>query len=317
MLIDKLKRSVTSSVKPTIKTVIWLMKMMLPVTLLVSILDFMGIILIISNWMQPMFEFMGLSGEAAIVFITSTFASIYAAIGVMAGFGLSFREVTLLATMCLICHNLIIETKIQQKAGSSWVYITFIRLFFGLLSGFLLNLVIPQDLTGTLLMPMAVAKATTWLEVFLLWGETIVPLTGKILLFISLLNILQGILREFKLIDMLMSPLKPFMAIMGLPISTTFLWIVVNTLGLAYGGMTMSQELAKGKIARRDARLLNTSAAMNHSMLEDSLLFIALGISIWWVLFPRLIIAIALTWMEKGYNKIYDMRMAKILQYKK
>lgn len=312
MFIGKLKRAVTSSIKPTVKTVIWLMKLMLPITLLVAILDFMGIILIISNLMEPLFQTLGLTGEAAIVFITSSVASIYAAIGVMAGFDLSIREVTILATMCLICHNLIIETKIQQKAGSSWLYIVFIRIFFGLFSGFLLNMVIPQDITGALLMPTMEAKATTWGEVFIFWGKTIVPLTGKILLFVSLLNILQGILREFKLIDMLMKPLKPFMAIMGLPDSTTFLWIVANTLGLAYGGMIMSQELAKGDISLRDAHVLNTSIAMNHSMVEDSLLFMALGIAVWWVIVPRLIIAIALAWVEKGYNRIRDIRMANL-----
>ena len=206
MFVIKLKNAIISSFKPSIKTVIWLMKLMLPITLAVSILDFMGVIKIVSEFMEPLFTLMGLTGEAAIVFITSSFASIYAAIGVMAGLGFTLREVTILATMCLICHNLIIETKIQNKAGSSWFYILFIRIFFGLLSGYLLNIIIPADLTGTLHMPAMAAKPSDWVEVFTIWAKTIIPLTGKVLVFVILLNILQGILKEFKLIDKLIYP---------------------------------------------------------------------------------------------------------------
>ena len=302
MFVIKLKNAIISSFKPSIKTVIWLMKLMLPITLAVSILDFMGVIKIVSEFMEPLFTLMGLTGEAAIVFITSSFASIYAAIGVMAGLGFTLREVTILATMCLICHNLIIETKIQNKAGSSWFYILFIRIFFGLLSGYLLNIIIPADLTGTLHMPAMAAKPSDWVEVFTIWAKTIIPLTGKVLVFVILLNILQGILKEFKLIDKLMIPLKPIMAFMGLRHSTTFLWIIANTLGLAYGGMVISSELEKGEISLKDAHLLNTSIAINHSMLEDALLFIALGISVGWVIIPRIVIAILLTWAERLYN---------------
>lgn len=305
MFIIKLRTAVFSSFKPAIKTVIWLMKLMLPITLGVSILDYMGVIVIISDFTEPLFKLMGLSGEAAIIFITSSFASIYAAIGVMAGFNFTIRDVTIMTTMCLICHNLIIETKIQHKAGSSWGYIIFIRIFFGLLSGYLLNLIIPQSLGGTLLMPSAITQPTSWYEVFLIWSKTILPLVAKVLLFVSSLNVLQGILKEFNLIGKILTPLKPFMSIMGLPHSTTFLWIVANTLGLAYGGMVISKELSKGEISHKDAHLLNTSIALNHSMLEDSLLFMALGVAVWWVLIPRLILAIFLTWCERLYNKIF------------
>ncbi len=310
--VEKIVSAVTKSIQPTIKTVIWLMKLMLPITLLVSILDYMGVILIVSDFVEPLFRLMGLGGEAAIVFITSSFASIYAAIGVMAGLGFELREVTIMATMCLICHNLIIETKVQNKAGSSYGYILFIRIFFGLFAGFLLNLIIPKDMAGALYMPEMAQKPSTWVEVFVFWAQTIIPLLGKVLLFVSLLNILQGILKEFKLIDMLLKPMQPFMKVLGLPYSTTFLWIVVNTLGLAYGGMVMSSEMEKGEIAHRDAQLLNTSAAMNHSMLEDSLLFMALGVGVWWVLLPRLVIAIILTWIMKFYYNFQDKKTTKL-----
>ena len=64
----------------------------------------------------------------------------------------------------------------------------------------------------------------------------------------------------------------------------------------------MTSELAKGQISKEDAHLLNTSIAINHSMLEDALLFMALGVAAGWVLIPRIIIAIIITWAERLYN---------------
>lgn len=298
-LLPKLKRIVVSAFRPTVKTLIWLLKLMLPITLGVAILDYFGIIALFSNLVEPLFKLMGLQGQAAIVFITSTFSSIYAAIGVMAGLNLGLREVTILATMCLICHNLIIETKIQQKAGSSAFYIVVLRISMGLLSGILLNLIVPQQLPGALFLPEVAEKPDSLLQVFAVWGKTILPLAVKIFVFVGLLNLLQGVLREFKLIDLLMVPLKPLMTFMGIPHSTTFLWIVANTLGLAYGGMVMSEEINKGFIAKQDAQLLNTSIAITHSLLEDSLLFMAIGVMIWWAMLPRFVLSVITTWIHR------------------
>lgn len=86
---------------------------------------------------------------------------------------------------------------------------------------------------------------------------------------------------------------------MGLPESTTFLWIVANSLGLAYGSAVMMEEVKEGRVTKKDADLLNYHVAISHSNLEDLLLFAAIGVSVLWMLIPRLIIAIAVVWGRK------------------
>ena len=108
--------------------------------------------------------------------------------------------------------------------------------------------------------------------------------------------ILQRILKEFGIIQILSTIFKPLLKVMGLPESTSFLWIVANTLGLAYGSAVMVEEVEAGKLSRTDADLLNFHIAISHSNLEDLLLFAAIGVSIWWMLIPRLFIAIAAVW---------------------
>lgn len=70
------------------------------------------------------------------------------------------------------------------------------------------------------------------------------------------------------------------MAFFGLPAKTAFLWIVANTLGLAYGAAVMIDETESGKITKKDVDLLNHHISISHSNLEDVFLVASVGASI-------------------------------------
>ena len=61
----------------------------------------------------------------------------------------------------------------------------------------------------------------------------------------------------------------------------SFLWIVANFLGLAYGAAVMIEETDQIKIAPRDVDLLNHHIGVSHSNLEDLLLFVVAGSLVW------------------------------------
>ncbi|HCM21873.1 MAG TPA: nucleoside recognition protein, partial [Porphyromonadaceae bacterium] len=50
---------------------------------------------------------------------------------------------------------------------------------------------------------------------------------------------------------------------------------------------------------RTDANLLNYHLAMSHSILEDNIIFIALGVSVWWILGVRLAVAWIVVWGKR------------------
>jgi hypothetical protein len=58
---------------------------------------------------------------------------------------------------------------------------------------------------------------------------------------------------------------------------------------------------------RQDADLLNHHVALSHSQLEDPLLFLTLGYAIHWLIWPRLIIAIAAVWIRKAELKLLEI----------
>ena len=97
------------------KTALWLLKLTIPVSLGVFLLDWLGVLEAISHLTAPFFSLFGLSGKASIVLITGYFTNIYSVIAVMATLNLTLREGLILANMCLIAHALIVNQEFRKK----------------------------------------------------------------------------------------------------------------------------------------------------------------------------------------------------------
>ena len=126
-----------------------------------------------------------------------------------------------------------------------------------------------------------------------------------------LLKPVQKILAEYGVIRWMSKFLRYFLAFFGLPAKTSFLWIVANTLGLAYGAAVMMEEVESGKVTGRDVDLLNTHISVSHSNLEDLLLLTALG-AVWYVmLLSRWMCSFVLVWELRAEYYIKDKLFKK------
>jgi len=303
-LLAQTKEILRTALPSAFKTVVWLLSLMIPISLLVTLLQYYGIIGWVANILNPLFYYLGLSGECAFVFLTSIFLNIYSAIAVIASLSLSMREITIIALMCLISHNMIIETIIQHKTGSSGIKMVFIRLFSSIIGALLLNYLLPAESIQAITQHTAQNQAATLWMVVVEWGIKMFYLAIKVIVFVSGLMILQKILEKSGIIEIISKVMAPLIKAMGLPVRTAFLWIVANVLGLAYGSAIMIDELEKGKISREENDLLNHHVAVSHSLLEDTLLFMTIGVSAFWITVPRLILAIAIVWLYRLWKRI-------------
>lgn len=277
------------------KTSWWLLKLIIPISLVVSLLQHWGIIAQMAVLLEPLFSFIGLPGESAIVFISSIFLPLYAPIAIIATLPLGMREITILALMCLISHNMIVETAIQKKTGSSAPAMFFTRLITSFVAAYVLHLLLPQSLGKSLVAEQAVVFDSIS-ELLINWAQGAAWLVVKITLIITGLMILQNILKEFNILNYLSKTFAPLMKIFGLSKESSFLWFVGQILGLTYGSAVMIEEVENKEITPRDANLLNYHIAINHSLLEDTLLFIAIGVPGFWIIAPRFLFAIAIVW---------------------
>ncbi len=307
--LQRLKRSVTTALPKGMKTAWWLIKITVPVSFGVMLLDYSGILALMANFTGPLFGHLGLPGVSAIVLITSIFTNIYSVVAVLSMLQLPMREGIILATMCLVSHGFIIETAVMKRTGSSAIRMLLLRIVGSIVVGWLLNMTMPGSFSD---ISVSVTNQQQEFEiVFLHWLSSISSTILKILILVNILLIFQKIMDEFGWIDAIEKPLTPLMKLFGLPRSTTLSWVVANLIGLAYGSAIMIEESEKGKMNREDADLLNHHVSLSHSQLEDPLLFLTLGYAIHWLIWPRIIIAIAAVWIRKAELKLSAVYRSK------
>jgi spore maturation protein SpmB len=295
---------IRQAIAPALKTSRWILSITVPVSFGVLLLKLTGLLPVMARVFAPLFAWLGMPGESALVFVTAGLVNIYACIGVISTLDLSSRTVTILALMCLISHNLPVEAAVQKRTGTPWSRTLLIRLTASFTGAAALNILLPPD--GEVMAGAANSMvAADWGSEVMDWLAGTSFLCFKIVCLITLLMILQRILQEFGITRILATILKVPLMVLGIPHQAAFLWIVANTLGLAYGAGVMIDEVERGKLSARNADILNHHIAISHSLLEDTLLFVAVGVPALWITVPRLILAGIAVWLKRFLDWAY------------
>ncbi len=115
---------------------------MFPVTLAVTLMKVTPLLDWLAEIFRPVMGGFGLRGETALPFILGSVLNLYVAIGAMIPLGLTPKEITILATMLLISHNLFVETAVIKGIGAPWVPLLLLRLGAACFMGFILSLIL-------------------------------------------------------------------------------------------------------------------------------------------------------------------------------
>ena len=268
------------------KTIWWLTKIMVSLSFVILLLQYFGVIEWISFWLTPLFSHFGLPGEAALAYVSGYFVNCYSAIAVMTTLDLSTRAATILSVMVLCSHNMIVETAVQHKTGSSVLSIVLTRTLSAFILAWILNKIMPGSFE-TSMAGNSIQEKLTFVVMLKQWALRTTKNVVTMALLVYLLTLLQKILTEFGIIQYISRFLKPVMIFFGLSPKSAFLWLVSNTLGLAYGAGIMIEEAEKGETTKEENDLLNMHIGISHSNLEDLLLFTAAGGAYLWMLLSR------------------------------
>lgn len=115
-------------------------KVMAPIYLGVTLLGQTPVMGWLAHLAQPAMKLMGLPGEAATALIIGNVLNLYAAIGAIGALHLNSREITVIAIVLLISHNLFVETAVSKQTGVKVKSLVLVRILGGLLSGIFLNM---------------------------------------------------------------------------------------------------------------------------------------------------------------------------------
>jgi len=304
---DRLVRCVKEVLPTTTKTCIWIIKITVGVSFAMMLLKYFDILPWISDAVSPVFRIFGLPGATALAFVSGYFVNVYSCIAVMTTLDLDWRALTILCTMVMCAHSMVLETAVLKKTGASGVRMVIVRTLSAFILGIVLNLILPGTADLSVASSAAGEKLSFWATLWE-WFLSALKLVLMMAAIIYTLNILQRVMREFGIIQKLARVFRPLMWVFGLPVDTVFLWIVANVIGLGYGAAAMLDEMERGEVSRRDVLLLDSHICISHSNLEDLLLLTACG-AVWWILLlARWAMSIVLVWEQRLEFYLQDLR---------
>jgi len=292
---NKVMIEVKNTLKEVFHTVFILLRIIIPISIVVKILEEFGVIDIIGRFLGPVMKIVGLPGECGLIWATAMVTNIYG--GIIVFFTMAttipftIAQVTILCSMILVAHSLPVELRIAQKAGVRLWFMFVLRVF----SAFLLGLILHHIYNG-----FSILQA----RVRILWKPGIIDpsiiswIVGQlknyamIFIIIFVLISIMRVLKVLGVVERLNRALKPLLRIIGMSKDAAPLTIIGMTLGLAYGGGLIINEARSGKLNKQDVFLSLSFMGMSHSLIEDTILMMAMGASLSGILLARILFTI-------------------------
>lgn len=290
---------------------------MFPVTIIVTILQYTPVLPWFIKLIAPVMQLIGLPGEAAMPLVLGNFLNLYAAIGAIVSFEFTVKEVFIMAIMLSFSHNLIVESALASRVGVSWWLIISVRVGLALLSAILVNIFWnggnEQAQYG--LISTNEVVLTGWGDILLhgLMTATIAVLQLAIIIFP--LMIATQFFREKGWLEKLSKAFAPFTRFLGMKENTSFTLVTGLTIGLAIGAGVMIQAVREDNVSRKDMVLALIFLVSCHAVVEDTVVFIPLGIPVWPLLVIRIFAAVILTMIVAFIWNRLDMRRRRELRY--
>ena len=301
---DNLRNALAKGLRKGLSGYIWLLKILLPVSLATALIDYSGWLHQLDFLLKPVMAVMSLPPAAALPILIGLTAGIYGCLAAMAVLPLSEEHMTLITVFVLIAHNLPQEGIIQAKSGINFVKTTLVRLAAAVLT----CLAVAWWLQPA---PAEAAAASAGLREwssawpFLQdWLGGMLRLCAKILVIVIGVMTLIELMKEFNLVDVFVRLLAPVLRLMGLHQRAGVLWLTGVLFGLAYGGAVIVEESRDLRLSPEEVEKLQLSIGINHSMIEDPLLFLPLGVSPFWLWVPRLAAAVAAVYLIAVWFKL-------------
>ncbi|MEH7300893.1 nucleoside recognition domain-containing protein [Neobacillus drentensis] len=307
MLLSSLKKGLLVGLKTT-----WTLgKIIFPVTLIVAVLQYTPVLPWVIKLVSPLMKLIGLSGDAAIPLVLGNFLNLYAAIGAILTLDFSVKEVFILAVMLSFSHNLFIESSVAMKAGVKLWVVLVTRPGLALLSAAVINLVWhggKEKAQYGLIEPSTVhadGVSGIILEAVQKAGLGILQLA---MIVIPLMVVIQ-ILKDLQWLNRFSKTMAPVTRTLGMKENTSTTMAAGLLFGLAYGAGVMIQAVKEDGVSKKDITLAFIFLMACHAVVEDTLIFVPLGIPIWPLFLIRLGVAIVLTlivgtiWTRSGLVK--------------
>jgi len=272
-------------------------KIIFPITVLVVILQHTPILPWLIKLVAPFMGIFGLSGEAAIPLVLGNALNLYAGIAGILSLELTVKEVFIIAIMLSFSHNLFIETGVALKVGVKLWIVLVVRFGLAAMSGIIINLMWKggAETARYGMAPKITDIPDGWMEIGLLGVQKASFGVLQLALIVIPLMIVVQFLKDRNYLQKFSEKLAPFTKVIGVQPNTSMTLVAGLVIGLAYGAGVMIQAVQEDGVSKKDATLAFIFLVACHAVIEDTLIFIPLGIPILPLLIIRVVTAFVLT----------------------
>jgi hypothetical protein len=282
---------------------VWICKIIIPVSFLAALLQWSGWLGRLDFLLHPLMSAINLPAAAALPIILAMTVSFYAGIAIIVAMPFTIAQVTLIGLFIAIAHMLIAEGMIQHKSGLNIIKATLVRIGAAALTVF----VVSQFFSGTtqsVNLPASLAAQAPFIEVLKVWALDTLRLCGRIFLVIMLVMMALYASQSLGWIKYLVRFFRPVMKVFGLPDQAVVSWVTGAGFGLLYGSAVIMEEAKKGTSTKEELEHTQVSIGINHSMVEETGLFLTLGVNPLYLLLPRVIAAIVAVHTIRGIRYV-------------
>lgn len=272
-------------------------KIIFPITLGITILQYTPAI----DWFvwlfQPMMSLVGLPGESALALVLGNLLNLYAAIGTILTMDLSVKEVFILAMMLSFSHALPVETAILRQIGIKAWPILLLRISLAISSAVVIHHFWQggQQKAKFGFVPEQPEVVNGWLDIVIHGLYT--ACFGILQMALIIVPLMVGIqlLRDVNGLQICSKVVSPLTRFIGASDRTGVTFMAGLIFGLGYGAGVMMQTAKEDNLSVKDIYLISIFLAACHAVVEDTLIFIPLGINVLPLLIVRLVAAIVIT----------------------
>tara|TARA_B100001057_G_C22821172_1_gene939492 strand:- start:102 stop:1079 length:978 start_codon:yes stop_codon:yes gene_type:complete len=271
-----------------------LFRIMIPIIIVIKVVEELGGIMILSEWLSPIMESVGLPKEMGLVWATTILTNIYAGLIILinSDVPLTVAQASVLGSMMLLAHSLPIEGAIAKKAGVSWLATLSVRVGGSLVLAWLLNIGYQYgdllNYPATVLWQPEVSSDRSYIG----WAIGQLKNFTVIFMVISALLLLLKTLKVLGIEKLMAMLLRPFLRLLGISKDATNLTIIGITLGLSFGGGLLINEAKKGYISARDVFTAVMLLNLLHSLIEDTLLILLIGADFYTIFWGRVVFSV-------------------------
>jgi hypothetical protein len=293
MLVGSAKRGLAVG----LRTVWTLGKIIFPVTIIVSILQQTPVLPWVIRMITPLMNLIGLSGDAAIPIVLGNFVNLYAGIGAILTLELTVKEVFILAVMISFSHNLLIESGVALKVGVKLWIIIAVRVGLAVVSAVIINLVWKggSEIAKYGFIPPQNKELSGWGSILLDAVEKAGLGVLQLAIIVVPLMIVIQFLKDLNWLAVFSRWMAPVTRALGMKENTSMTLAAGLFIGLAFGAGVMIQAVEEDGVSKRDVTLAFIFLVACHAVVEDTLMFMPLGIPVLPLLLIRLCAAVVLT----------------------